>query len=99
MPALNLGGTAPSVKAGDHWSNYSEFLRLGGRGIDTALTYTDDINRQIAAAIKEHPEIPRSALWITTKVPCCPGTPSFCSQSEYNGTVAQSMAKNNQNSR
>ena len=47
MPLINLGGTAQSQKAGDHYSNYSEFLRQGGRGLDTALTYTDPINRQV----------------------------------------------------
>lgn len=38
MPLLNLGGTSEAVKAGDHYSNYTEFLRQGGRGLDTALT-------------------------------------------------------------
>jgi hypothetical protein len=37
MPFINLGGTSQSVKAGNHYSNYSEFLRQGGRGLDTAL--------------------------------------------------------------
>ena len=31
MPLLNLGGTSPDVAAGDHYSNYSAFLRQGGR--------------------------------------------------------------------
>ena len=38
MPLVNLGGTAPSIKPGDHYSNYTEFVRQGGRGLDTALT-------------------------------------------------------------
>jgi diketogulonate reductase-like aldo/keto reductase len=95
MPLINCGGTAPSVKAGDHYSNYTEFLRQGGRGIDTALTYTDDINAQIKAALKAYPEIPRSDIFVTTKVPCCPGT-GYCKQAEYNGTIAQDMQKNNE---
>jgi diketogulonate reductase-like aldo/keto reductase len=100
MPLLNLGGTAQSVVAGNHYSNYSEFLRQGGRGIDTALTYTDPLNLQIAAALKAHPEIPRSEIFITTKVPCCPGT-GWCSKTSkiehyrYNGTIAADMAQNN----
>ena len=52
MPLINLGGTAQSQKAGNHYSNYSEWLKQGGRGLDTALTYTDEINKQIAAAIE-----------------------------------------------
>ena len=94
MPLVNCGGTAQSVKPGNHYSNYSEWLRRGGRGLDTALTYTDPINRQIHDAIKAHPEISRRDIWVTTKVPCCPGT-RFCSQPEYNGTVAENMRKNN----
>ena len=94
MPLVNCGGTAQSVKPGNHYSNYSEWLRRGGRGIDTALTYTDPINYQIRDAIKSHPEIPREDIWVTSKVPCCPGT-RFCRQPEYNGTVAEGMRKNN----
>ena len=37
MPMVNLGGTAQSVAPGDHFSNYTAFLGLGGRGIDTAF--------------------------------------------------------------
>lgn len=70
MPFINLGGTAQAVRSGNHYSNYSEFLRQGGRGLDTALGYTDPINEQIAAAIKDHPEIPRADLFVTTKLPC-----------------------------
>ena len=100
MPLLNLGGTSQSVKAGNHYSNYSEFLRAGGRGIDTALTYTDPLNDQIARALKAHPEIPRSEIFITTKVPCCPGV-GWCTKTSkeykyrYNGTIADDMAQNN----
>ena len=75
MPFINLGGTSQAVKAGNHYSNYSEFLRQGGRGLDMALGYTDPINEQIAAAIKDHPEIPRADLFVTTKLPCAPGDP------------------------
>ena len=95
MPLINCGGTSPSVKAGDHFSNYTEWLRQGGRGIDTALTYTDDINKQIRSAIKALPGIPRSELFITSKVPCCPGQ-RWCNMSEYNGTIAHDMQKNNE---
>ena len=33
-------------------------------------------------------------IFLTTKVPCCPGT-GFCKQPEYAGTIAQDIAKNN----
>jgi diketogulonate reductase-like aldo/keto reductase len=97
MPMINCGGTSPSVKSGNHFSNYTEFLRQGGRGLDTALTYTDDINAQISAAIKAYP-IPRSEIFVTTKVPCCPGPHwmKWCGMAEYNGTIDQDMKKNNQ---
>ena len=61
MPFLNMGGTSQSVKAGDHWSNYSAFLELCHEkaltpcGIDTALTYTDETNEEISQAIKVCP--------------------------------------------
>ena len=45
MPLVNLGGT---YKDG-HDSNFSEFLLQGGRGIDTALTYSDPQNKLITA--------------------------------------------------
>ena len=99
MPLVNCGGTAPSVVPGDHASNYSLWMRIahstGGLiGIDTALTYTDGINYQIRDAIKARTEIPRDKLFITTKVPCCPGT-GYCKQGEYNGTIREDMQKNN----
>ena len=96
MPFVNLGGTSQTTKPGNHYSNYSEFLRVGGRGLDTALTYTDPLNAQMAAAIADHSAtIPRAELWVTTKVPCCPGT-SFCSDPEYNVSIAAGMRKNNE---
>ena len=95
MPLMNLGGTSQVVKPGNHYSNYTEYVRQGGRGLDTALTYTDPINAQVADALRAFPvNAPRSALWLTTKVPCCPGS-HWCSMAEYNGTVAESMARNN----
>lgn len=100
MTLVNCGGTAPGhggTSKQDHFSNYTEWLRQGGRGIDTALTYTDPLNAKINAAMKWAAgpgKIPREEIWLTTKVPCCPGT-GFCKQPEYSGTIAQDMAKNN----
>jgi len=96
MPFVNLGGTSEAVKAGDHYSNYTEYLRQGGRGLDTALTYTDPVNIEIGNAIKDHPEISRDEIFLTTKVPCCPGNARQCNDPEYGRTVAQDMARNNQ---
>jgi diketogulonate reductase-like aldo/keto reductase len=69
------------------------FHYSGGRGIDTALTYSDPINEQIAEALKEYASI-SDEIFLTTKVPCCPGT-GFCKQGEYNGTIAEDIKKNN----
>ena len=92
MPFINLGGTSQAVRPGNHYSNYSEFLRQGGRGLDTALIYTDPINKQIAAAIKAHPEIPRSQLFVTSKVPC----PVANKNPEYScADAADCMKRNN----
>ena len=55
MTLVNCGGTAPGhggTASQDHFSNYTEWLRQGGRGIDTALTYTDPLNLKIRAAMK-----------------------------------------------
>ena len=59
---------------------------------------TDPLNAKINAAMKwaKGPgAIPRSEIFLTTKVPCCPGT-GFCKQPEYSGTIAADMAKNNE---
>ena len=101
MTLVNCGGTAPGhggTSSQDHFSNYTEWLRQGGRGIDTALTYTDPLNAKINAAMKWAAGpggVPRSEIFLTTKVPCCPGT-GFCKQPEYSGTIAADMAKNNE---
>ena len=61
MTLVNCGGTAPGhggTAKQDHFSNYTEWLRQGGRGIDTALTYTDPLNAKINAAMK----VPHSPL-------------------------------------
>lgn len=90
MPLVNLGGT---FRPG-HDSNFSEFLRQGGRGIDTALTYTDPQNALIADAIAAAE--PSAELWVTTKVPCCPSGSHWCSMSEFNVSTVDAMKKNNE---
>ena len=67
MPMINLGG----VGSGAHQSNWTAFLALGGRGIDTALTYGDTTQTKAAAAVAAS-RVPRAEIMLTTKVPCCP---------------------------
>jgi len=65
MPLVNVGG------GGTHFlpSNYSLWLDLGGRGLDTALTYGDDVQRDVGRAIQSS-GLPRDQIFVTTKVPC-----------------------------
>jgi len=65
MPLINLGGVHSKP------SNYSLWLELGGRGVDTAWAYGNDVQSSVGHAIKTS-GISRDALFITTKVPCCP---------------------------
>ena len=81
MPYINLGGVH------SHPSNYSEWLRLGGVGLDSALMYGDDVQLEVGKAVRAS-GIERSRLFITSKVPCCPtsgGLSSWCNwyTSEY----------------
>ncbi|EOD24346.1 hypothetical protein EMIHUDRAFT_238572 [Emiliania huxleyi CCMP1516] len=63
MPLINLGGVH------SHPSNYSAWLQLGGRGLDTAMMYGDDVQVGDAVAASG---LPREELFLTSKVPCCP---------------------------
>jgi 2,5-diketo-D-gluconate reductase A len=66
---------------------------LGGRGIDTALTYGDVIQQKVARALATT-DVPRSDIFVTTKVPCCPLADSGkCKQPEYSGSIAQDISK------
>jgi len=65
MPLINLGGVHSKP------SNYSLWLELGGRGLDTAWSYGADVQSSVGRAVASS-SIPRSELFITTKVPCCP---------------------------
>ena len=63
MPLLNFG-----------WQkDHSASIKIGVRGLDTALTYGDDQQGEVGRAVRES-GIPRSEFFVTTKVPCCPGT-------------------------
>eukprot|EP00929_Paragymnodinium_shiwhaense_P054588 TRINITY_DN27367_c0_g1_i1.p1 TRINITY_DN27367_c0_g1~~TRINITY_DN27367_c0_g1_i1.p1 ORF type:complete len:317 (-),score=50.94 TRINITY_DN27367_c0_g1_i1:63-1013(-) len=92
MPIINLGGVH------SHPSNYSAWLELGGTGLDTALMYGDDVQVAVGDAIQAS-KIPRSKLFVTSKVPCCPSSPSgvsnWCSwyDAEYSEVSAFTRAK------
>jgi len=65
MPMVNLGGVS------SHPSNYTSWLAVGGVGLDTALSYTDPVQREVASAINNS-GLRREQIFLTTKVPCCP---------------------------
>lgn len=81
MPFANLGGVR------DRPSNYSKWLALGGRGLDTALTYGDDVQNEVAAAVKAS-SVARPEIFLTTKIPCCPSRSEHCEDAEFNGTAS-----------
>ena len=65
MPTVNCGGVESKP------SNYSAFLALGGRGLDTALTYGAPTQESVGEAIAAS-GLPREQIFVTTKIPCCP---------------------------
>ncbi len=65
MPTINLGGVESRP------SNYSLFLEIGGVGLDTALTYGDDVQSVVGRAVRES-GLKRKDIFVTTKIPCCP---------------------------
>jgi len=74
-------------------SNYSSWLTVGGRGLDTALTYGDTVQQEVAAAM-DSSSVPRDQIFLTTKIPCCPfSLTKSCSDPEFGGTAAQSIAR------
>lgn len=65
MPLMNLGGVSSKP------SNFSLWLQLGGRGLDSAYEYGAEVQTSVGRAVRESGKS-RSDLFITTKVPCCP---------------------------
>lgn len=63
MPLLNFGVQ----------KEHADAIRLGARGLDTALIYGDKQQAEVGRAVKES-GIARERFFITTKVPCCPGS-------------------------
>ena len=65
FPVVNLGGVSSRP------SNYSAWLKLGGSGLDTALTYGTPTQESVGNAVRRS-DLPRKDVFITTKIPCCP---------------------------
>jgi len=96
QPLVNLGGI--SIKP----SNYSSWLAVGGRGLDTALNYGDAVQKEVAAAMQSS-IVPRDQIFLTTKIPCCPPTMvgsgfgsrirQSCAIPEFGGSAAGSIAR------
>jgi len=61
MPLLNFGEQKDHLAA----------IKLGARGLDTAHMYGAGAQREVGRAVRES-GVPRSSLFVTTKVPCCP---------------------------
>lgn len=78
MPRLNFG-----------MSNHSLFIELGGRGLDSAFIYGDDAQRETGHAVRAS-GLPRSEIFVTTKIPCCPASsfiqPGVCAALHANAT-------------
>lgn len=66
MPLINFGVQ----------HNHSLAIDLGARGLDTANVYGDGQQREVGKAVRAAiaAGIPRSELFVTTKIECCPGT-------------------------
>jgi 2,5-diketo-D-gluconate reductase A len=66
MPMINLGGYNHSRP-----SNRTLWLEVGGRAFDTCSYISPDEQKAVGDAVAAS-SIPRSDIFITTKVPCCP---------------------------
>merc|ERR1719346_65792 len=60
MPLVNHGG-----------GNQTLWLEVGGRGLDTALSYGNASEANVSTAINSK-IAKRSEIFVTTKIPCCP---------------------------
>ena len=69
----------------------SAFLELGGRGLDTALTYGVPTQTSVGEAVRAS-GLKREEIFVTTKIPCCPKARfgSTC-DAPYNGSVAEDV--------
>jgi len=64
MPLLNFGDQ----------KNHTAAIALGARGVDTANVYGDAQQREVGEAVRTalRAGVPRSDLFVTSKVECCP---------------------------
>ena len=60
MPLLNFGVS----------KSHPMFMSLGGRGLDTAFDYGDPAQIEVGKAVAGS-GLPRSSMFVTTKIPCC----------------------------
>lgn len=78
MPAIGFGTCCRKDVTGPPIVQAAKaYLANGGRLIDTAQLYEN--HKDLAVAIKES-GVPRSDLWVTSKVLVC-GSPKYCAQS------------------
>ena len=65
MPLMNFG----------YQKNHTASIDLGAMGLDTALAYGDEQQREVGAAVRKAMAsgTPRSKIFVTSKIPCCPG--------------------------
>ena len=66
MPQINFGVQ----------KNHTASIDLGAMGLDTALIYGDRQQKEVGAAVREAVTsgVARSQIFVTSKIPCCPGT-------------------------
>ena len=67
MPMMNFG----------FQKNHTMAFDLGVRGFDTALAYGDAQQKEVGAAVRAAVAtgtVKRSDIFVTSKIPCCPGT-------------------------
>lgn len=87
LPMVNLGGVISRP------SNYTSWLQMGGVGLDTALSYGDATQKQVASAIAQS-GLQRDKIFLTTKVPCCPTSiKGYCDNPELNHTIEDVIAR------
>lgn len=70
-PTIEIATNVFMPLINDGYSNRSLWINHNGRGLDTALSYGDADQRNVGEAIRAS-GLPRSAFFVTSKIPCCP---------------------------
>jgi len=70
-------------------ANHTRWIEVGGRGLDSGYVYGDDNQRELGQAINNS-GVPRSELFVITKMPCCPSSfpDQICTHPEQQGAQA-----------